>query len=151
MRRFAAILASALVLALVATDVPVGAAVGPNIRVGVQRNDDLVTGVRDRRLIFSEATSESDPRGDRRMRVRNIGDATLNVNLTITGASPEAFDLSNGTPASFSLAPNAFRDVYVDFDPPSTPGRYFATLNIGSNDPNPPSVPVLLRGINAEG
>ena len=72
MRRIPAILASALVLALVATDAPVGAAVGPNIRVGVQRNDDLVTGVRDRRLIFSEATSETDPRGPRRTRVRNI-------------------------------------------------------------------------------
>jgi hypothetical protein len=150
MRRIPAILASALVLALVATDAPVGAAVGPNIRVGVQRNDDLVTGVRDRRLIFSEATSETDPRGPRRTRVRNIGDATLNVNLTITGTSAGAFDLANGTPASFSLAPNAYQDVFVDFDPPST-GRYFATLNFNSNDPNPPTVPVLLRGINAPG
>jgi hypothetical protein len=151
MRRIAAILASTLVLALLATDTSaVGAAVGPNIRVGVQRNDDLVTGVRDRRLIFSEATSESDPRGTRRTRVRNIGDAPLNVTLTISDDSSDAFDLSN-TPSTFTLAPNAFQDVFVDFDPPSTPGKYFATLNFNSNDPNPPSVPVLLRGINALG
>jgi hypothetical protein len=151
MRRIAAILASTLVLALLATDAPaVGAAVGPNIRVGVQRNDDLVTGVRDRRLIFSEATSESDPRAPRRMRVRNIGDAPLNVNLVISGANPDDFNLVNGTPGTFTLAPNAFQDVFVDFAPTAV-GRRFATLEVNSNDPRPPMVPVLLRGINAAG
>src|SRR5687768_5413815 len=108
MRRIASILASALVIALVATDAPsVGAAVGPNIRVGVQRNDDLVTGVRDRRLIFS--TAESDTRPTRRLRIRNIGDQPLDVNLVLSGDNPTDFQLEN-TPENFTLVPNAFQD-----------------------------------------
>ena len=148
MRRIAVI--TALVLSVFASGLPADAQVAePNIRVTSQRPDSRLKGV-SRRLIFSTAQDESRPA--RVVRVRNIGNATLNVTgMTIGGADSEYFAFQNPTDASgFSLAPRGHRDVPITFDPAAAvPGRYAATLVTASNDPNAANVTTILKGLHA--
>jgi hypothetical protein len=142
---------TALVLALLAAALPVEAqTVEPNIRVTAQRPDSRLKTVT-KRVIFSTAASED--RAPRKVRVRNIGNATLDVSsMTITGDNASHFDLLDADAADgFSLAPGTFRDVEIDFTPTGGTGRYAATLETDSNDPGSPTTFTVLKGLNAIG
>jgi hypothetical protein len=150
MRRFAGVIA--LVLAVVAVTPAADAQIAePNIRVTSQRPDSRVKGV-SRRLIFSTAQAESRPA--RVVRVRNIGDATLTVTgMTISGTNASRFAITDADAANgFTLEPTGFRDVPITFTPAATGfGRYVATLQTSSDDPNAPVVNTLLKGLHATG
>jgi hypothetical protein len=147
-RRIAGI--AALVLAVVALTPAADAQTAePNIRVTSQRPDGRLKGV-SRRLVFSTAQGESRPA--KTVRVRNIGDAPLNVSgMEIGGADSEFFNFVNATDAAgFTVQPGAFRDVALTFTPASNVfNRYSATLVTSSDDSNAPEVTTLLKGLHA--
>lgn len=67
--------------------------------------------------------------------VKNEGNATLNVTATsVTGANAAEFSIVSGG-GSFTLSPNATRNLVVRFAPTTT-GSKSATLSISSNDPD---------------
>jgi hypothetical protein len=150
MRRIAVI--TALVLVVLAGGLPAGAQVAePNIRVTAQRPDSRLKTVT-KRVIFS--TAQADPRPDRIVRVRNIGDATLTVSsMTITGPNNTRFAVEDADAADgFTLAPHAFRDVPLSFTPLAMGfGRYAAQLETDSDDPGSPTTVTQLKGLHAQG
>ncbi len=77
--------------------------------------------------------------------VKNTGTADLTVNsVSLLGNNAAEFNIDNGG-GSFTLAPNAARDVTVSFNP-LTPGAKSGTLRFDSNDPNENPLDVPLSG-----
>jgi len=152
MRRFAGVLVAAL--ALVAVVPSAGAQTAePNIRVNAQRPDSRLKGA-PKRVVFSTAASEDRP--ERKIRVRNIGEATLTVSGVVLSdpgdTDSEFFEIVDPEDANgFQIAPHGFNDVEIDFQPGPVVGRYSAFLTVNSNDSNAGSVPILLKGLNAVG
>jgi len=76
----------------------------------------------------------------RTMTIQNTGSATLNVsNIT---SSDGQFTIS---PTSFNVSPGTSQDVTVTFNPTSA-GTKYATLTITSNDPDNPTVKLIVNG-----
>jgi chitodextrinase len=98
------------------------------------------------RLVFSDAVG-GGPSAAKSVRVSNTGDAPLDVTqLQIVGADASQFQLQTAVGLPGSIAPGAFVDVPVAFNP-SSEGAKGAALRIVSNDPNEAIADVPLRGL----
>lgn len=89
---------------------------------------------------------------DKFIEVRNDGNADLNVTATtLTGTHAAEFSVYSGGGA-FILAPAAYRNVVVRFQP-TGPGDKVAILNISSNDTDENPLQILLtgRGVDVNG
>ncbi len=77
--------------------------------------------------------------------IANLGDADLTVTGLTVGGSTE-FQLNAGAPTPpFSVAPGTTADVPVDYAPVDV-GADSGTLDVASDDPDEPTVPVVLSG-----
>src|SRR5690554_5878514 len=80
--------------------------------------------------------------------IENTGDATLNVDrFSIEGEEAAAFRLRADTPSSLRLAPDEFREIYVEYAP-TTMDASVGQLRMRSNDPERETFNVQL---NADG
>ena len=81
--------------------------------------------------------------------MRNDGNSNLDISATtITGADASLFSVTSGGGA-FAVAPGNTHDVVIEFTP-SLLGAKAATLEIASNDPDEPTLNLLLLGESVE-
>lgn len=82
--------------------------------------------------------------------LRNDGTGNLEVTATtISGADATQFTVASGGGA-FTIAPGDTHDVVVEFTP-TTVGPKLATLETASNDPDEPTLNLLLQGDGVSG